>query len=152
MSSDRPFARLQVLAMNLLARREHSYKELRQKLIQKSGDQSLIPLIDEALADLQARNLLHDGRFAEAVLGARIGQGKGPVLVAAELKEKGISQEIIDELISETDVFWSELVKDVRKKRFGPELPLDFKDRARQMRFLQSRGFTLNHIQAALGN
>jgi regulatory protein len=73
----------------------------------------------------------------------RYGQGKGPILIAAELKDRGIK----DFDLSIYD--WLELAKHVRRKKFGLNIPADYKEKAKQKRFLRSRGFNLDQINKA---
>ncbi len=56
----------------------------------------------------------------------------------------------IEIALEETDVDWYELAREIRFKKFGASKPADFKAKARQMRFLQYRGFEPDHIQAAI--
>ena len=73
----------------------------------------------------------------------RYGQGKGPILIAVELKDRGIK----DFDLSIYD--WFELVKEVRRKKFGMNIPVDYKEKAKQKRFLRSRGFNSDQINKA---
>jgi regulatory protein len=43
------------------------------------------------------------------------------------------------------------VAREARRKRFGSAGPADFRERARQGRFLQYRGFSSEQIRAALG-
>ncbi len=133
-------------AMNLLALREHSVKELKDKLARKYGD---IGLIEEAVAGLTAQNLQSDERFAQAFIAMRQRQGKGPVIIRIELREKGVASELISNFVDDSDPLWCELIQDVWLKKFRGASPADSRERAKQMRFLQSRGFSGRHIQAA---
>jgi len=134
--------------MNLLARREHSQQELQGKLIKRgfeSGD------IKPILSILVEEGLLSDERFTEAFINSRLQRGSGPVKIAMELQQRGIVDELVNAYLDERDAQWTQRAIEVRIKRFGPSLPQDFKERARQMRFLQYRGFTMSQIQQAVG-
>lgn len=132
-------------AMNLLAMREHSVKELGDKLGRKF---SAPELVDQAVTDLKAQNLQSDERFAEAFIRMRQQQGKGTVLIKMELRERGVASPLITRLIDESDPVWSALALEVRMRRFK-ERPADGREKAKQMRFLHARGFASRHIQAA---
>lgn len=134
-------------AMNLLAMREHSVKELSEKLGRKYGDAELIRVV---LADLSEQNLQSDARFAEAFVRMRQRQGKGPVLIKMELRERGVGAALIASAVNESDRFWLELACEIRCKRFGVVAPTDQRTRAKQARFLQSRGFSMAQIQCAV--
>lgn len=137
-------ADIQFSAMNLLARREHSRKELHQKLSLRFEAE---PLIMATLDNLAERNLQSDERFAEAFVRMRRGQGKGPIRIAHELREKGVASFFIETLIDETDSEWLELAQSVRTKRFGSVPPSSPGEKAKQIRFLQYRGFNQLQIQ-----
>lgn len=132
-------------AMNFLALREHSVKELKEKLGRKF---SSVELIDEAISGLIAQNLQSDERFAQAFVAMRQRQGKGPVVIKMELREKGVAPELIARFVDDTDALWYELVRDVWSRKFRGAMPIDSRERAKQMRFLQARGFSSRHIQA----
>lgn len=133
-------------AMNLLALREHSAKELKDKLERKFGS---VGLIEEAIAGLIEQNLQSDERFTQAFIAMRQRQGKGPLIIRMELREKGVTSELIAHFVDDSDTFWFELARDVWCKKFRGAVPADSRERAKQMRFLQSRGFSSRHIQAA---
>jgi regulatory protein len=134
--------------MNLLARREHSQQELQRKLLSKGFESTDIKPV---LARLAEQGLLSDARFTEAFINSRLKRGSGPIRIAMELQERGIGDDLVSAYLDERDVQWTQSAVAVRTKRFGPSLPNDFKERVRQMRFLQYRGFTLQQIQQAVG-
>ena len=139
---------VRLAAMNLLARREHSQQELHRKLANKGFEPADIR---PALATLSEEGLLSDERFTEAFINSRLKRGSGPIKIAMELQQRGVSDELVNIYLDERDALWAESAVTVRAKRFGPNLPDDFKERARQMRFLQYRGFTIQQIQRAVG-
>ncbi len=132
-------------ALDLLARREHSRRELERKLASRGFAEDLIgPVLD----DLEASGALATARFTEHFIRARVARGKGPVRIRAELAERGVPEGA--DLLRDSDVNWVEEARAARAKRFGAAPPRDFKERARQSRFLQSRGFSSAQIAAAL--
>lgn len=136
-------------AMNLLAMREHSVQELRRKLMQRFDEPVLVT---EAIARLTADNLQSDERYAEAFINMRKRQGKGPVRIVLELKEKGIKESLIEMYMDVADQEWFESASAEKQKRFGAAKPQNMKEKARQMRFLQYRGFTQPQIFAAINS
>lgn len=136
------------VAMNLLAIREHSAKELSEKLGRKF---SAPELILQVLTDLKGQNLQSDERFADAFIRMRQLQGKGCVLIKMELRERGVDGYLISQLIDESEPAWFALARDVLIKRFK-QMPVDAREKAKQMRFLHSRGFSSRHIQAAFNS
>ena len=136
-------ARVRKSAMDLLARREHSERELIRKLATRGFDTDLI---ETTIAGLVADNLLSNTRFAESFVYSRFRKGSGPQKIHAELRERGIDDGLILDSIAEYELQWQELVRQVREKKFGASQPQDYKERARQARFLQQRGFTTDQI------
>jgi regulatory protein len=134
-------------AMDYLARREHGRAELLNKLSNFGFDADAA---DDAVAQLVEDNLQSDTRFVEAFISSRINQGKGPVKIRADLGERGIGSGVIENGLEEADQDWYASACLVREKKFGVERPTDFNEKARQMRFLQSRGFNSDQIQAAV--
>ncbi len=79
-------ASVRLAAMNLLARREHSRREMQRKL----GRRFPPELLDTALNRLQEERLLCDSRFAECFLRQRAGRGFGPQRIRHELRERAL--------------------------------------------------------------
>lgn len=146
MADNKTTSDIRLAAMNLLAMREHSAYELRKKLAPRFEGTD----VTEAIAVLTEENLQSDARYTEAFITMRKRQGKGPVRIALELKEKGIGEALINLYLNTTDQDWFELAAAERHKRFGIPEPRDMKEKARQMRFLQYRGFTQPQISAAI--
>jgi regulatory protein len=135
-------------AMDFLARREYGRIELVKKLAEKGYHSEMA---EQAIAKLAQEGLQSDQRFAENFVQSRIHQGKGPVRIRVDLGQRGIGDSLVDTAIQESGADWAELASAVRNKKFGHDRPADFTKRAKQMRFLQYRGFEQRHIQAAVG-
>jgi regulatory protein len=133
-------------AMDLLARREHAAEELVGKLV-KSGFEEATARA--AVSELTADGLQDDTRYVESLVQTRIRQGKGPERIRAELRQRNVATGVVEQAIDTADVDWNDLVREVRIRKFGPAAPADFKDKARQMRFLQYRGFESEQVRAA---
>ena len=82
----------------------------------------------------------------ESYIQYRERRGQGPLKIRAELRERGIDDTAIDGILEVYADQWRELAGQVREKKFGASLPVDFRERSRQMRFLQQRGFTAEQI------
>ncbi len=136
-----------VAALRLLARREHTALELRQKLARRDHPGEAI---DAALSSLAAESLLSDARFAVAYIEGRANRGVGPLRLLAELRKRGVDAALIEDTLDFSDVGWRHRAAVARAKRFGAALPQDMKARARQARFLQYRGFSAEQTRAAL--
>lgn len=135
------------VAMDYLARRDHSEAELRRKLASRdfTADE-----IDATLGDLVREGLASDARFAEAFAAHRARRGQGPVRIRVELESRGVAGELIDEQLRAHD--WVAVASAARDKRFGAAAPADYREWARQARFLQNRGFTSEQVRAAFGD
>ncbi len=133
-------------AIKLLARRDHGHQELRGKMRRRFGDQA--PL-DPVLEWCQEHDFLNDRRFAGFFVRSRIERGQGPLRIRAELREKGLGDEMIGAALDEADRDWFALAREVHGRRFRHP-PADRKEKAKQLRFLQSRGFDAEQCFAAL--
>ncbi len=134
-------------ALDFLARREHSRFELSKKLTSREFPADDITFL---LDKLEQENLLSDERFTEAYVNWRSRRGYGPERIKRELLERGVASQLINQYIALLSDQWLELAAEVRNKKFGIELPRDFSTKAKQMSFLQYRGFTLDQINAVI--
>ena len=94
---------------------------------------------------------MSDGRFTEAFVRAHGRRGWGPLKIAAALRERGVDTEHIQVCVDSGGAAWLDAAQTARVRRFGAAAPQQFEERARQARFLQSRGFTAEQIRHALG-
>ena len=133
--------------MRMLAIREHSTSELTRKLEQKGFEADDINAL---LSNLKQQNLLSDERFTECFINSRRQRGSGPVKIKKELQQHRIDMDLIASYLEPRDPVWAEEAARVREKKFGRALPEDFKERVRQSRFLEYRGFSHEQIRAVL--
>lgn len=126
-------------AMDLLARREHSEQELRQKLKTREYDADAI---DEVLQALKEDRLQSDERFTESYVNHRFNAGVGPLKIRYELRQKGVSDRLVDEFLEPLSDQWDELMTRQRIRKYGASIPNDYAERMKQARFLQNRGFS----------
>jgi regulatory protein len=136
-------------ALDLLARREHSRRELERKLgVRGFTDELIAPTLDA----LEESGELASARFTASFIRARAAKGQGPARIRAELAERGIDREQAAEHLRAAAIDWAAIAISARDKRFGAGRPSDFKERARQARFLEYRGFDRGQIGRALGS
>ncbi len=135
-------------AIHLLARREHSQKELFIKLLQKGFPKHDI---EPALEDLQSRGWLSDIRFAESWIRHRANRGYGWLRIKAELNEKGVGSQEIEEAKASEPINWHNLALSEWRKKFKNK-PSDWNEKAKQLRFLQYRGFSADDIEFVFQN
>jgi len=134
-------APLREQAIRLLARREYARSELEQRLVAKGGDPDAIRAVLDALA---AEGYLSDVRYARAVVAQKSASHSRRRIVA-DLKAKGVGREDIDSAVAETELDDDAALRALWQRRFG-EAPADERAKARQVRFLQGRGFALSAI------
>jgi regulatory protein len=132
-------------ALRLLARREHSRAELARKL-ENAGfaRHDIAPLLDA----FEAKNWLSDRRFAESWVADHRARA-GSVKLAYDLRQRGVSDGIIEAVLGGNRDSELERAREVWRKKFGTA-PADVAEKAKQLRFLQSRGFTPEVIRRAI--
>ncbi len=138
--------RVRLAAMDLLARREHSFAELTRKLVLRFPEE----IVFEQLTRLKEEKLQNDERFIESYVYSRQQKGYGPVRIRSELYQKGVDSELINLWLIDDDECWEQMASGLRVRKFGADRPIDFKQRARQQRFLMQRGFNSSQIQKSL--
>ncbi|WP_417223701.1 regulatory protein RecX [Amphritea sp.] len=134
-------------AIGLLARREHSRKELWDKLSARCESVDLDAVLDE----LMAKGYQSDQRFTESFIRMRVGQGQGLIKIRFELQRKGVDSELISSSFEAADIDWFELAADMYQRKYRTVLDVtDFKERAKRMRYMSQRGFTAGQINFAI--
>jgi regulatory protein len=127
--------------MRFLARREHSRVQLQRKLsfLASEGDD-----IEALLDDLAKRGWLSDARFAEQTIRSK-SRRFGPLKLAHELRSKGVEGDTVTAAFRAAGIEGAASIERVWRSRFSTPA-LNDRDRARQVRFLQGRGFALDGI------
>lgn len=136
-------------AMDLLARREHSRQELQRKLARRFAVDAEV--IFSVINQLTQEGLQSDQRLAEAFLRYRSNRGQGPLKIKAEMREKCIESDLIEQIFDEANIDWFDLALRVLEKRYGKGSAVDASERAKRTRFLQQRGFSFDQIQTVMG-
>jgi regulatory protein len=135
-------------ALALLGRREYASGELTAALTRKGYAATVAA---EVVAQMGEERLVDDTRYAGSLVRMLSNRGQGPGRIRQELREAGLPDEQISAAL-ESGPDWSVLAAEVRQRKFGNAAPVDWPERARQMRFLQYRGFSKDHIGSALGS
>jgi regulatory protein len=135
-------------AVTLLARRDHACGELAGKLRERGYDAEVI---DALVADLRSRRLLDDERYAGHYVEYHRARGQGPVRIRRELGMVGVEAAIAEAALG-AGADWAAQARSIRARRFGAKPPVSWREKARQARFLQYRGFSSDHIRLALGS
>src|ERR1700722_11444994 len=134
-------------ALALLARRDFASLALCRRL-ESSGYDPVV--VGATVAALARERLVDDARFGENYVAYHASRGQGPVRIGADLKAVGLPGELIDTVLGAA-FDWRARAQGVRSRKFGPPLPQTWPEKCRQARFLQYRGFSADHIRAALG-
>jgi len=137
----KPEVSLRVRAMRYLARREHSRAELSNKLlphVQEGED------LEAVLDELEKRNWLSDARAATQLVDSKRSRF-GTQRLVHELRRRGIAEELISVSLPALKENELSVAHEVWRRKFA-SLPQDAKEKAKQMRFLQSRGFSMEII------
>jgi len=134
-------------ALASLCMREHSVKELEDKLTRKEYEsKSIEVVIEECLKD----NYLNDQRFAEIFWRSRARKGFGPNKIAMELKQKGIAPSLIDESSQQEELDFNQVIKDVYEKKYKGVATNDFKEKMKRQNYLYQRGFRSELIRIVI--
>ena len=131
------------VAVRLLSRREHSAFEIHDKLLKRDFDEAEIT---QAISELQQGGWLSDERFAEAYIRMRQLKGFGPIRIAMELNERGVTESIVETYLHTEDESWRQTLEQQYLKKFNNKAIENYNDKAKRIRFLQYRGFALDVI------
>lgn len=133
--------------VRLLAMREHSIKEITDKLKAKTDAMDIVYAVVDELID---NKYLSNERFTEAYVRSRGNRGFGPVKIRSELKGKGIGSSMIDDYLDASAAIWYDNAASQYHKKYGDAPVSDYNAWSKRARFMQSRGFTMEHIQLTL--
>ena len=125
-------------ALRLLARREHTRRELEQKLGAHVADAAELSRL---LDDFTARGWICEARAAEQLVRAKR-RRFGAARIRHTLVEKGVPQHLIASALEELKATELETARAVWTRKFSAA-PVTAAERARHVRFLQSRGFSV---------
>ena len=137
--------RLRSYAFAVLARKEYSKADLIEKLATWAQDRDeVLTLVEE----LSANHYQSDQRVAEMTVRSQVRKGKGPNRIKLALRAKHLDKELVKEDIAEID--WYEQAYQLKVKKYGTDVSKDPKIKAKQIRFLQYRGFEMDAIMKAI--
>jgi regulatory protein len=139
--------KVEAAAVRLLARREHSTEELKRKLLSRGHSE---PVVAAVIQKLSGKRLVSDDRYIASFVHHHAKRGQGPVRIRADLRQQGIDSARIEQEFASADFDWNRLAAEVRQRKFGAARPRSLSERAKQARFLQYRGFSADHIRAAM--
>lgn len=134
-------------AIQLLSRRDHGQYELYQKLAQKGYEQGDI---EAAINFCLDHHYLDDLRYAKSQIRQQVYKGHGERRIRQELNQKRVAESIIEAAMEEELQDWFELARAAAEKKFKGMKAKDQKEYAKQVRFMQYRGYSFDQISYAL--
>ena len=126
---------LRARALRLLARREHTRQELEGKLSPHAGSSEDL---ENLISGLKQKNQLSEERFAEE-RARRLSRKYGAGRIRQDLKAKGVSEELISRFSSSENEM--QKAKEILERKYRTPAATR-EEKAKRMRFLQSRGFS----------
>ncbi|MGL5359093.1 MAG: regulatory protein RecX [Shewanella sp.] len=143
------------VAVALLARRDYSRQQVRQKLLEKDFEPAEI---DAVLNECEAAGFISDSRYAELLVRSHISRGHGPIRIRQAIAQKGLSKECIEAALASSDCDWFELAKAKAHKKYGvtrvvrrrESHAVFAKEQAKRVRFLMGQGFSYDQVTYAL--
>ncbi|MCR9387459.1 recombination regulator RecX [Vibrio metoecus] len=134
-------------ALQLLSRRDHSEYELHQKLTLKGH---VHEVVDEVVKYCLELGYLSDVRYTASQARQMVHKGYGEQRLRQQLKEKRVAEAVIEQVLAEQTIDWFELAKEVAHKKFKAGISFERSQYAKQVRYLQYRGFNFDQIRYAL--
>lgn len=138
------------IAIRLLTPREHSELELHQKLRKRNVADDVIGVVVKRLKEL---GYLSNERYAETYVMQRTRKGDGPLKITANLRRRGISDDLIASYLPKEDDYWLNEAQKVLVKRFGQVDHANARSRSawkKHYTFLSGRGFPSAVIRTLL--
>ncbi len=136
-------------AIQLLSRRDHGQYELYQKLALKGYEEADI---EAAINFCLDHNYLDDLRYAKSQIRQHVYKGHGERRIRQELNQKRVAESVIDEAMAEEPQDWFEWARMAAEKKFKGVKAKDQKEYAKQVRFMQYRGYSFDQISYALND
>tara|TARA_Y100000766_G_C18716304_1_gene511630 strand:- start:331 stop:792 length:462 start_codon:yes stop_codon:yes gene_type:complete len=140
---DEPKA-IRLKIMDFLSRREHSSKEIYNKMSQRVES---IEMLKNSIDELISDGLLSDERFAESYFNSRKRKGFGPIRIKNELSQRGINENLFNKIEQDTD--WTPLALAALRKKTNGNNPEEMKEILKVKNFLNYRGFEFQDIDKA---
>jgi regulatory protein len=138
-------------ALYWLGRRDYSRTEITRKLQRKFAEEAEAEAgFDELLEWLEGHRFLDESRYLEVLIRSALERGHGLLRLRRDLQQRGLDKQLVEQGLAELEVDWFEQARNLRQRRFGSKPAIDQKEKARQLRYLQYRGFTSEQCFHAL--
>ena len=132
------YRQIKDICLRLLARRDHSQKELQDKLTLRGFNRSDSQAV---IAQLSQQGWQSDERYAESYVRQRIQKGYGPVRIVYELQQRGVDAVDLGSMVEESAGSWLNILEQVYLGKYSNDEYLTAKEWLKRNRFLQQRGF-----------
>lgn len=143
--------KLRVTALAWLGRQEYSIDKFSRKLEQYGATAEQVSLIVEEFCNA---NWLSETRYCQGFVRARIRKGQGRIRIINDARGHGLDKDILLAALTQAEdedgVDWFELALETYRRRYGQTTIADMKEKAKRLRFMQYRGFTMEQIQYAI--
>ena len=134
-------------AMHILERTDKTEAQLRKKLEESEYPKEAV---ESAIAYVTSYGYLDDRRYAKHYIEWKK-QGKGKARLKMELAQKGISREIIEEVLESTDFGETrEMIRQIILKKRKTNIPMNEKEKQKLYGFLMRKGFPSSDILAVM--
>ncbi|WP_076919290.1 regulatory protein RecX [Pseudoalteromonas sp. SK18] len=132
----------------LLGRQEYSRRELTQKLQQREATDDFI----ENLLDwCEKHNFINEQRYCEGFVRKHIFKCHGLKRIQSEAMSKGINRALLETVVDELEIDWFELAQEAYNKKYSTTpADLEYKEKAKRVRYLMYRGFSYDQINFAM--
>ena len=140
-----PSKQVKQYLLRLLAKRDYSERELRNKLQERGEDDALI---DEVLDEFKAKAWQSDQRTAESLVHSKK-EREGPVKIRYLLKQRGLDETLVQELMPDHETS-SDIALSLLNKKYPFLSQIDLAKRQKYLRFLLARGFPHEIAYAAI--
>ena len=134
-------------AVSLLARRDYASGELARTLSKMTENREKI---DKALSRLVECGYLDDNRLITHMIDKHVRKKHGPARIKQEIRQKGFSPELVEQMLEKVDVDWYAMARELKVSKFGDEVASEAKEKNKQIRYLQYKGFSMDMIFEAL--
>ena len=134
-------------AVSLLARRDYASGELARTLSKMTENRENI---DKALSRLVECGYLDDNRLITHMIDKHVRKKHGPARIKQEIRQKGFSPELVEQMLEKMDVDWYAMARELKVSKFGDAVASEAKEKNKQIRYLQYKGFSMDMIFEAL--
>ncbi|EIV6988413.1 regulatory protein RecX [Klebsiella pneumoniae] len=134
-------------AVSLLARRDYASGELARTLSKMTENREKI---DKALSRLVECGYLDDNRLITHMIDKHVRKKHGPARIKQEIRQKGFSPELVEQILEKVDVDWYAMARELKVSKFGDAVASEAKEKNKQIRYLQYKGFSMDMIFEAL--